>query len=221
MPRAEPFAAFVARLEAALREPLPGEAAQARLAPRRRPLRSVNPARIRNAAGLLLLFPREARPIIVLTVRAHTLERHGGQVSLPGGVVEPGETFAHAALREAHEEIGLAPHMVRELGALTPIDITVSGFRLHPIVAAAMKPPALAPADHEVARILEIPLDELSDPARLVTVERLRDGAATPVPAIRAGGEDIWGATAMVLAEFLEIAAGARGRGSHPRPHSA
>jgi 8-oxo-dGTP pyrophosphatase MutT (NUDIX family) len=160
-----------------------------------------------------LIYPRDSRPHILLTVRAHTLERHRGQVSLPGGVVEPGETFVRAALREAHEEIGLAPDLVRALGALTPIDIAVSGFRLHPIVGAAMAPPALAPADTEVARILEIAIDDLSDPARLVTIERKRDGVVMRVPAFCAAGEEIWGATAMVLAEFLEIAGRAASRG--------
>src|SRR5207248_11030681 len=94
-----------------------------------------NPARIRHAAGLLLVFPVNDVPFVVLTLRADHLGRHGGQVSLPGGVIEPGETFEQAALREAHEEVGLSAADVRVLGALTPLDIPVTGFRLHPIVA--------------------------------------------------------------------------------------
>ena len=94
------------------------------------------PADVRHAAGLILLFPRGSRAHVILTVRADTLGRHSGQISLPGGVIEPGETFEQAALREAHEEIGLALVDLRTLGALTPLDIPVSGFRLHPIVCA-------------------------------------------------------------------------------------
>ena len=177
--RAVTFSDVVTRLERELRRELPGPEAQARLAPipRREWPAGFNPARIRNAAGLLLVFPkttierrnrrnrrnrrensdviRERRSLralrslrsrrriaahIVLTVRADAL-RHGGQVSLPGGVVEPGETFEQAALREAHEEVALPLAPVRVLGALTPLDIPVSGFRLHPIVAVTDTPP--------------------------------------------------------------------------------
>ncbi len=152
-----------------------------------------------------MLFPVGDRAHIVLTQRAHTLERHSGQVSLPGGVVEAGETFERAALREAHEEIALSLDTVRILGALTPIDIPVSGFRLHPIVAAAQTRPALHPADGEVARILEISVDELLHPATLATLAYTRDGIDVTAPAFRIGDVEIWGATAMVLAEFLVL----------------
>jgi 8-oxo-dGTP pyrophosphatase MutT (NUDIX family) len=138
-------------------------------------------------------------------VRAHTLGRHGGQVSLPGGVVDPGETFEQAALREAHEEVALPVSSVRVLGALTPLDIPVSGFRLHPIVGVSDTRPALTASDGEVATILEIAVDELLDPARLLTTRRERDGVALMIPAFHAGGHEIWGATAMVLAEFLAV----------------
>ena len=201
------FADTVARVEQALTEPLPGESAQHRMMPR--PPRewppSFNRARIRDAAGLLLLFPFENRPHLVLTVRAGTLERHGGQVSLPGGVVESGETFEQAALREAHEEIGLESAGVRTLGALTPIDVHISGFRLHPIVAAAATRPTLKPADHEVARILEIPLERLMDPASVGWRTMTRDNRSVAVPVFLADDVEIWGATAMVLAEFLAL----------------
>jgi len=227
------FADAVARLDDALRRELPGAAAQDHLAPipRRQWPAGVKPARIRNAAGLLLLFPATKATTeiaehagkedalrtprsprlnadtahIILTVRAETLRRHSGQVSLPGGVLEPGETFEQAALREAHEEVALSLDGVRIVGALTPLDIPVSGFRLHPIVAVADARPTLAPVDGEVARILEVGLDELLDPATLVWVDRERDGVALRVPAFAIAGHEIWGATAMVLAEFLTL----------------
>jgi 8-oxo-dGTP pyrophosphatase MutT (NUDIX family) len=226
------FKEVVAQLEQALTRELPGATAQARLAPmpRRQWPAGFHQARIRDAAGLLLVFPKtiNAEPAetaaqssslrvprglrstsdtahILLTVRADTLGRHGGQVSLPGGVIDPGETFAQAALREAHEEVGLAQGQVRVLGALTPLDIPVSGFRLHPIVGASETRPRLTPALGEVARILEIDVDELLAPDCVVHTPRERDGVAFTVPGFHVGGVEIWGATAMVLAEFLSL----------------
>src|SRR5436309_2749325 len=157
------FDETIRRLERALSHELPGAAAHALLAPvpRRTWPPGFNPGRIRHAAGLLLIFSREADAAIVVTVRADTLGRHGGQVSLPGGVVDPHETYEQAALREAHEEVGLAQDQVRVLGALTPLDIPVSGFRLHPIVGASETQPHLTPAGDEVARILDVDVDRL------------------------------------------------------------
>jgi 8-oxo-dGTP pyrophosphatase MutT (NUDIX family) len=200
------FETALDRIRAGLMGPLPGAAAQDRLTPipRREWPQNWNPERTRNAAGLLLLFPIDERAHIVLTLRSHAV-RHGGQVSMPGGVVEPGETFEQAALREAHEEVGLVQNDVEILGALTPIDIPVSGFRLHPIVAAAARRPALLPADAEVARILEVDLDDLLDRDAIAWRPMMRDNTTRNVPFIPAGGAEIWGATAMVLAELLTM----------------
>ena len=201
------FTDVVARLEAALRGALPGTDAQALMSPRPRSewRADFNPARVRQAAGLLLLFPRGPHAHLVLTVRAGTLAQHRGQVSLPGGAIDPGETFERAALREAHEEIGLRMEDVRTLGALTPIDIHVSGFRLHPIVGITPAPPALRPSDAEVARILAIPLDRLIDPRCVGWKALIRDGHAVTAPAFLVEDVEIWGATAMVLAELLTM----------------
>jgi 8-oxo-dGTP pyrophosphatase MutT (NUDIX family) len=197
----------IACLQLALAQPLPGPAAHELMSPRPRRVwpDDESALRIRHAAGLLLLYPVDGDAHIVLTVRADGLGRHGGQVSLPGGVAEPGETFAQAAIREAEEEIALAPEGagVRILGALSPIDIPVSGFRLHPIVAAAPARPVLAAADGEVARILSVDVDELCDPARRTWLTLVREGRDVTAPAFAIAGTLVWGATAMVLAEFL------------------
>lgn len=212
------YSEVVQRLESALARPLPGPAAQAILAPqpRREWPSGFNPARIRSAAGLLLVFPRatessrarspdaEGEAYIVLTVRSDAV-RHGGQVSLPGGAVDPGETFERAALREAQEEVGLSTTHVRVLGALTPLDIPISGFRLHPIVGAIHRTPALTPSDGEVARILHVSVRELLDVRQVKKAERVRDGRTLVIPAFHVHGVEIWGATAMVLAEFLAL----------------
>ena len=201
------FLEAVARIERGLSGELPGATAHAWLAPipRREWPTGFNPGRVRNAAGLLLVFPVNDAAHVVLTVRADTLGRHSGQVSLPGGVVEPGETFEDAALREACEEVALARDGVRVLGALTPLDIPVSGFRLHPVVAVVDAPPSLAASDGEVARILAVPVADLIGSRYLRLTERIRNGRALTIPAFHVCGEEIWGATAMVLAEFLAL----------------
>jgi 8-oxo-dGTP pyrophosphatase MutT (NUDIX family) len=173
--------------------------------PRREWPEGHDPTDVRPAAGLLLVFPVADRPHVVLTVRADTLGRHGGQVSLPGGVVEEGEAVAEAALREAREEVALSTHEVRLLGHLTPLDIPVSGFRLHPVVGAVERRQPLRPADREVARILEIPVDTLMDPARQTDVEFRRGDLLVAAPAFMVEDVRIWGATAMVLSEFLAV----------------
>jgi len=205
------FKDVVARLEQELSRELPGAAAHEHLAPvpRRQWPAGFSPAHVRHAAGLLLVFPKTVNASelahILLTVRADTLGRHGGQVSLPGGVVDPHETYEQAALREAHEEVGLAQDQVRVLGALTPLDIPVSGFRLHPIVGASETQPHLTPAGDEVARILDVDVDRLLARDCLIHTARERDGVAFTIPGFHVDGVEIWGATAMVLAEFLSV----------------
>ena len=95
--------------------------------------------------------------------------------------------------------------VVRTLGALTPLDIPVSGFRLHPIVGAAPSRPAFTASRHEVARVLEIDLERLTDPAVLTTRDADFAGRRLTFPAYTLDGVEVWGATAMVLAEFLSL----------------
>ncbi len=160
---------------------------------------------IRAAAGLLLIYPVDELAHIALTVRSARV-RHGGQVSLPGGVVEAGETFEETALRESHEEVALDVSGVRTLGRLTPLDIPVSRFRLHPIVAALPFQPRLHPDDAEVDRILEIPVATLLDPRTIEWHEMTRGPIPVLAPAFVVDEAVVWGATAMVLAEFLALA---------------
>jgi 8-oxo-dGTP pyrophosphatase MutT (NUDIX family) len=203
------------RLVAAFERPLPGVQAQLRLAPAPRP--GWDPYRmpdgLRDGAALLLIYPAgdQLEPHVLLTVRGAGLRKHTGQVSFPGGSVDPGESVVAAALREAHEEVGLDPSMVRVLGRLTPLHIPVSGYALYPIVAVADARPALAPAEHEVARLLEVPIDWLIDPGRLKREQRSREHNGETIvidyPYFDIDGEKVWGATAMALAEFLAMIA--------------
>jgi len=197
-------------LEAVLRErlagTLPGLEAQLRFMPT--PPRTgwkpgEFPSDARIAAGLLLLYPGEHGPSIALTVRASGLRRHPGQISLPGGATDPGETLVQAALREAHEEIGVDPAAVRILGELTPVHVLVSGFTLHPIVGITHHRPTFAPAAREVEAVLEVSVADLQDASRIRHGTRTREGMAIEYPYFDLLGHQVWGATAMILGEFI------------------
>jgi len=129
-------------------------------------------------------------------------------VSLPGGRLDDGESVEAAALREAHEEIGVAPGNVDVLGRLTPLVIPVSGFLLHPVVGAATSRPAFVLHEHEVEALIEVPLHELrrADAVRWDVRPRAREPYGDmDVPCFDVGSARVWGATAMVLAEFLAV----------------
>jgi 8-oxo-dGTP pyrophosphatase MutT (NUDIX family) len=161
------------------------------------------PPDARSAAALLLLYPGDAGVAIPLTVRASTLARHAGQISLPGGATDPGETLAQAALREASEEIGIDPAAVRVLGELTPVHVLVSGFTLHPVVGVSDARPPFQAAPGEVDEIVEVRLEDLRDASRIRTGTRIREGVSIEYPYFDLSGHHVWGATAMVLGEFI------------------
>jgi 8-oxo-dGTP pyrophosphatase MutT (NUDIX family) len=202
---------FAARLRDSLARPLPGLEAQLRMAPSPRigwdPLKF--PEGAQDGAALLLVYPHDETLHVALTVRGSGLRNHTGQVSLPGGRVDAGETIEAAAIREAQEEIGVDPGVVEVLGRLTPLHIPVSGFLLHPVVGFTSMRPAFQRAEWEVARIIEAPVSVLSDPAAVKRELRTRvvqgQSIDVDVPYFDIDGEKVWGATAMVLAEFCAI----------------
>jgi 8-oxo-dGTP pyrophosphatase MutT (NUDIX family) len=191
----------------ALARPLPDAVAHVILAPR--PRIGWQPGHLpddcRRSAALLLLYPREGHAHFVLTLRNAGMPQHAGQVSFPGGAVEPGESYNAAALREAREEVGVDPLAVRVLGELSPLHIPVSRFVLHPQVAVTHRRPDLEPCSREVAKILEVPLEHLRDPERVRVEVRTFGGRQYQVPFVLLEREKVWGATAMILAEFLIV----------------
>ena len=204
------LSSLVPALRARLAAPLPGHDAHAEMAP--------FPARAtvdtlstelnegRPAATLVLLYPGdqgEAR--FVLTVRHGDLRDHAGQVSLPGGSLEPGETPEAAARREAWEEVGVDPESLEVLGGLTPIYIPPSRFSVWPFVARAPRRPPFVAQETEVTEILDVPLAHLLDRSRRQRALRDAPLGRFDVPHFDLAGFEVWGATAMMLAEFAAV----------------
>ena len=170
------------------------------------------PPDARRAAALVLVYPLDNGVAVPLTVRATGLVRHGGQISLPGGAADEGETLAQAALRETSEEIGVDPATVRVLGELTPVHVLVSGFTLHPVVGVTDARPEFIAAPGEVDEIVEVPVADLRDASRIRRGTRIREGIAVEYPYFDLRGHQVWGATAMVLGEFITLLENELGR---------
>lgn len=152
-----------------------------------------------RAAVLAPLVLREGRLHVILTVRPDDLPRHAGQICFPGGRMHHDDaSSAAAALRETHEEIGVAPHEVELLGRWEDFD-TIGGFRVSPFAGLVREGAIPRPCPREVAEIFTAPLDFLMDPANHSREWLERDGERRYFTAIRYRHYHIWGATAGML----------------------
>jgi 8-oxo-dGTP pyrophosphatase MutT (NUDIX family) len=158
----------------------------------------------RLGAVLILLYPDGDDLRLPLTVRSDRLPNHRGEVSLPGGATDAQDDGpAATALRECWEELGVAPGGVAVWGALTPIYIRPSNFRITPIVGFSARPLALDLNRDEVSAVLTATLRELLDPERVVVEQWTLRGIEVRVPFFAIGGHKVWGATALILSEFV------------------
>lgn len=158
-----------------------------------------------DAAVLVPLVECEAGLRVVLTRRSEHLTDHAGQISFPGGRVEPGDRdAAAAALREAEEEIGLAAERVRLVGALDTY-LTRTGFRVSPVVGLVRPPLTLAPDGVEAAEVFDVPLAFFLRPGARCTHSRVYDGLERLFYAFPYGDHYIWGATAGILVNLVEV----------------
>jgi 8-oxo-dGTP pyrophosphatase MutT (NUDIX family) len=158
---------------------------------------------LREAAVLVPLYVDAGELWVVLTKRTDSLPSHKGQIAFPGGGRELGEDAWTAALRETHEEIGIAPQRVLKLGQLDEADIP-SGFRVLPCVGALPFPFETVPNPQEIAEVFAIPLSEFASPG-LVEERRVRlDGRERMLRIYHIGGRQIWGATARILQNLLQ-----------------
>ena len=199
-----------ARIEAALRDTQPGHdpefpyAAQftaAQLAA----LRELVPANPARAAVLVPLVERPSGLHVLLTQRASHLKNHPGQVSFPGGRIEPTDAGPwEAALRETREEIGLEPDFVTRAGYLQD-HLVISGYRVTPAVGFVRPPFELQLDQREVEEVFEVPLEFLFDAANHLPRERSVAGYTVITHEIPYEGRIIWGATASMLANLARL----------------
>lgn len=167
------------------------------------------PPEVKQAGVLLLIHIRQEVLHTILIERVtHQKDKHSGQISLPGGKLEPcDESLEACALREAREEIGLSTDEVKVLGRLSDLYIPVSGFLVTPVVAMINELSDLSPHPDEVAGIMQVPLPILfSEGIRRIKDLELGNGVRLHnVPYFDIYGKIVWGATAMMLNEFIEI----------------
>jgi 8-oxo-dGTP pyrophosphatase MutT (NUDIX family) len=152
-----------------------------------------------RAAAVLVAITRRPEPGVLLTVRREHLRTHAGQVAFPGGRIDPEDAHAPAAaLREAEEELGLAPHLVHVWGTADPYR-TITGYEVTPVLGEVPADLPLYPHEAEVADWFEAPLAFLLDPANQRAVEAEYRGKMRTYYQIDWEGRPIWGATAAML----------------------
>ncbi len=201
---------FAILLENRLQKPLPGRSAHLKMSSlaRIRELRRFTPsADVTQSSVLILLYPLHGTIGLVLMQRPEYQGVHSGQISLPGGKYEEtDESLIYTALREAKEEIGIDPVQVQITGQLTEIYIPPSNFMVTPVVGYQASEPRFIADPKEVAKIIEITLDDLLTPAnRQMKKIKISLGFSLKVPSYFIDGNIIWGATAMILSELSEI----------------
>jgi 8-oxo-dGTP pyrophosphatase MutT (NUDIX family) len=199
------FSDFYDNLKEELKKDLPGVKAQVKMAPEFR--HHSNPTeKCRKAGVLILLYPKNKELHIAFIQRTEYNGPHSGQISFPGGKSEDIDgDIIETALRESQEEIGINSDMVNILGQLTPLHIPVSNFIVYPSIGLYPTPPIFKADPDEVKKVIEIKLNDLLDPDNCTTKEFKYGDLSFLAPIYNPKNITIWGATAMILSEFLEI----------------
>jgi 8-oxo-dGTP pyrophosphatase MutT (NUDIX family) len=178
------------------------------------PRRTVASAGLVDAGVLVPVLLHDDEPLLLFTRRTDRVETHKGQISFPGGVVDPGDADVVAtALRETHEEIGVEPASVETLGLLDDL-ATPTGFRITPVVGILRALPLYIPNTDEVEEVFEAPVSMLLNPDICSSEILVINGLARRVWTYAYGSHRIWGATAYILRNLLSFATGT----SHEAP---
>jgi 8-oxo-dGTP pyrophosphatase MutT (NUDIX family) len=157
-----------------------------------------------KGAVMLIIYNKDNNLNLLLIKRQENLKTHPGQISFPGGTHENKETFLETALRETHEEIGIAPDNLEVLGNLNPVYIPPSDFVVYPFVSWHNSLPLCTPCHNEVAEIIEVPINEFFKDGAKSSETRINNVSEITAPYFRIKEHKVWGATAMILSELME-----------------
>jgi 8-oxo-dGTP pyrophosphatase MutT (NUDIX family) len=177
------------------------------VAPVGRPLAPAFPG-ARPSAVLIALADGPTGAEVLLTKRSMAMRNHRGEISFPGGRLDPGETPLQAALREAHEEVGLDPDLVRPIGELDHLNTVVSRSYIVPLVADLTDRVPLTPTSAEVERVMWVPVADLVRPGTYRSERWGRPPAERLIHFFELDDETVWGATAHLLVDLLRRALG-------------
>jgi 8-oxo-dGTP pyrophosphatase MutT (NUDIX family) len=158
---------------------------------------------LRPSSVLLLLFPDGGVLYTILIKRPMTMKHHAGQIAFPGGRIDAGESALEAAFRETEEEIGIEPDRIELLGSLSELVVDASGYLIHPFVGWLPDVPRFCLNRDEVERVILFPV--LNAMERRGEVEMETFYGQLTVPCYRIDGDVVWGATSMILTEFLDL----------------
>ena len=206
------FSKIVTQIQHALTQPLPGELAQIKMATSNRSelLSFVRPNEMpRQSAVLISIYPNNNRAETILIKRPVYNGVHSGQVAFPGGKVEPfDKDLVDTALREAEEEVGINPSLVTVIGQLTPLFIPVSNIWVQPVVGLLAHKPKLSLSLQEVEYTIHAKLCDLKQVENHSVKTIAINSIPISAPYYKVDKEQIWGATAMIISELLELFSG-------------
>lgn len=193
-----------------LKKPLPGQLAQKTMSPL-----PIDPRRFnfnfsespRKGAVLILIYPEADQAFFPLIKRPTYAGVHSGQIAFPGGKMEPeDENISYTAIREAWEEVGVLPEDVKLLGQISDLFVPASNFLVSPIIAYSERKPDFIPEIKEVDRIIETPLKQLFElEKRKQKILEIGGQFKLDTPYFDISNEVVWGATAMILGEFIQV----------------
>ena len=198
---------FLKKLTKKMNDKLPGRISHEIMMVKPR-YKSIGKKAFTPAAVLILLYPIEDKWHFFLTKRTDNVEHHKGQISLPGGMLEKGESHKETAIRETFEELGVQSRDINIIGPLTPLYIPISNFKIFPFVGWLKSAPKLNIQSKEVSKVFSPSIDSLTDPKTKKIKDSILLGQKVQIPFFNLKNEVVWGATSMILSEFKKILKG-------------